>query len=170
MRVMGSGPGRRRVGVTVLELLVVVSMLGILLAIGAIRTPVRGAQLYANDVRAILQQGRFEAIKRNEPVAVVWNPNEDAWQTLVGDPREPCAAGTVLAEASRLRYPRVTIQPGFLPASPPLVGNGVVWIPTGQPRGCNDFAPLAQLTIATVSDGDVQREVVISGSGRVVVR
>lgn len=159
-----------RNGFSVLELLVVLAVLAILLTIGAIRTPSRAAQVYANDVRAALQQGRFEAIKRNQPIAVVWNVDERAWETVLGpDGDPPCNGGTLLSSARSDEYPSVTVQPGFNPLPAPAVGNGVVWLPTGQARAC-DFSLLPLETIAVVSDRDIEREVMVSIAGRVTVR
>ncbi len=165
------GPPRRRHGFTMLEMLVVIAILAILLAIVAIRTPARGAVPYANDIRAALQQGRFEAIKRNRPVAVVWNATEESWQTVfnpVSD-NDPCNGGTLLSSTDSGQYPGVAVAPGFPDLGAPAIGNGVVWLPTGQARAC-DFNPLPLETVAIVSDRDVEREVAVSIAGRVTVR
>lgn len=157
------------IGLTVLELLVVLAVIAILAAIAAPRFPSRAAQVYANDVRAVILQGRYEAVKRNRPIAVVWNATELEWQTLLGPPEAPCNAGPVLLRANMTQYPRVTLEPRFAPATPPAVGNGVVWLPNGQARAC-DLGLLAEETIAIISDSSVTRQVVVSIAGRVSVK
>ncbi len=65
-------------GVSVLEIILVVAVLGIMLAVGFPRLVTPAARMYANDVKAQLEQARYEAIKRNAPVAVVYD-----WRSTV---------------------------------------------------------------------------------------
>src|SRR5690606_33931420 len=73
--VMRTGHSR---GVSVLEIILVVAVLGIMLAVGFPRLVTPAARMYANDVKAQLEQARYEAIKRNAPVAVVYD-----WRSTV---------------------------------------------------------------------------------------
>src|SRR5690554_2039477 len=69
------------IGFTALETVLVVAILGILLAVGfvAFRTP--GPRHFANDLKAQLQEAKYEAVKRNAPVAVVWDSVGQTFQT-----------------------------------------------------------------------------------------
>ena len=165
-----------RSGFSLLEVIIVIAILGILLAIVAWQFPSQSARAYANDVRAILLQGRYEAIKRNRPIAVLWSEANQEFFTVLssagGD--DPCSTGTVLLRASSRDYARtsVTIQidrDGGLEA----IGDedddvGVVWLPSGQARSCL-FAVLPR-TIATIADPRSTREISISVAGKVEVR
>lgn len=169
--------GAERLGFTIIELLVVIAIVAIISGVGAALYPRQDARSYANDVRALLLQGRYEAIKLNQPVSVVWDEDIRAFVTIVSrsdsdeDALErvfanPCSDGARVAEASSVRYRlesvivEVNEAPGALP--------GVLWLPTGQARGC-DFGVLDE-TIARVTDSRSQRTITISVAGRVEVR
>lgn len=145
-----------------LEILVVLSVLGVLLSIGfsAIRPP--SATVYANDVRALIQQARFEAVKRNVPVAIRWDADDGSFVAGVGPADDPCALDEVVVRAGTDEYPRVEVDPGF-----PDDG-GLVWLPSGQARAC-DFGTFVE-TIAYVDDGRVEREITVTLTGRVTIQ
>lgn len=156
--------GRRTQGLTVVEILIAVGILGVLLAIGAMTFGSQGARAYANDVRALIQQARFESVKLNTPVAVVWNEGEQEFQSLRYEPDSsgpPCEGSVTIARAIFKEYRHVVVEPGFVD------GEGIVWIPSGQARSCSmgSFTP----TIAVVSDGRQSLEVTVSLTGRVTI-
>jgi prepilin-type N-terminal cleavage/methylation domain-containing protein len=146
-------------GFSLIEIIVAMSILGILAAIGAsaYRTP--GARLYSNDVRALVQQARYEAIRQNAPVAVVWNPGLSAFQTVLGTLAQPCQDATVLNTTAATRYPRVTVDVEFV--------DGLVWLPSGQARNCS-YGPFSAV-IATIGDGRDERVVTVTLTGRVTI-
>lgn len=172
-----------RAGVTLLEVVVVMSILGVLLSIGAAFYPSQEARAYANDVRALLMQGRYESVKRNQPIAVVWDQDSRSFTTIVSTPDEgtervfsrPCEVGRVTGVAASSDYRRLTVaieivaldddDEEVLPVGP----IGVLWLPNGQARGC-DYDILPGETIATISDRSGVSTVTVSVAGRVVVR
>lgn len=144
-----------------LEILIVLSILGVLLGVGAssIRPP--SASAFANDVRALIQQARFESIKRNVPVSVVWDQETTSFVVGIGPSGDLCAIADVIARATALDYPRLVVDPGF-----PEDG-GLVWIPSGQARACN-LGTFSE-AIATLDDGRVQRRLTTTLTGRVII-
>ena len=146
-----------------IELLIVLAVLGVLLAIGISRFGTNSARAYSNDVKAIVQQARFEAVKRNVPIAVVWNAGNSEFRTVLGDPSSPCApvANGVLATASHQPYRGVVVSSSFVD------GDGVVWLPSGQARSCGlgPFTP----SIATISDSGRSYSVTVTLTGRVTI-
>src|SRR5690606_15290217 len=113
------------------------------------------------DVRAIVQQARFEAVKRNVPVSVVWNAGNSEFRTVLGSSGTPCLEGSVLATASHQPYRGVTVSSSFAD------GDGVVWLPSGQARSCGlgAFSP----SIAQISDSSRSYTVTVTLTGRVIV-
>ena len=150
-----------RLGISIIELIVVIAILGILLAVGFINLPSGGPRTFANDLRGLVQQARYEAVKRNVPVAVVWRPDEREFQTRLSDSAAYCAGSQVLARRSLNEYPRLTITTDF------VANEGVVWLPSGQARSCllTSFAP----TIARITDGRTENSVLVTLTGRIEV-
>lgn len=158
----GSGPRSRALhGFTVIEALIGIAILAVLLGIGAMQLRTRSATAYARDLRSLVQQARFEAIKRNAPVAVIWNEEDSEFQTILGPQDRPCEDAEVLFIASPERYRQLEITPGFDD------GDGIVWLPSGQARAC-DLGVFSE-HIAVLSDGSVVRTVTVSLTGRVTI-
>lgn len=148
-------------GFSTVELLIVLAVLGILLGLGVQRFGSNGARAYSNDVRSIVQQARFEAVKRNAPVAVIWNGSANEFRTILGSGVTPCVPGSVLVTAAASRYRGVSVETEF------LNGDGIVWLPSGQARSCSlgVFSP----AIAEISDRNHQYNVTVTLTGRVTV-
>lgn len=159
MAVLPSTSTRR--GLSLIEIIIGLAIIGILTGIGAVAFAPPGGRAYANDVRAIFQQARFEAVKRNVPVAVVWDAGSDEFRSVLGSIGTPCDQTTVLTRASPREYARVTVASNFAD------GDGIVWLPSGQARSCG-YGPFVQ-TIATIDDGRVEREVTVTLTGRVTI-
>ena len=118
-------------GITILEVLVVVAIIGILATVGAfgLRTP--STRLAANDYQALLQTARTEAIKRNRAVSVVWDASEGAM--LAGAAATSgvidCSPGAEVIQRLDLKqYPGITVHHDEQA--------NVVWLPSGQLRRC----------------------------------
>ena len=156
------GP-RSTAGISVLELMVALAVLAVLAGIGAVNLRTPGPQLFANDLRALVQQARHEAVKRNEPVAVRWDAAGPRFVTTVpDDDAHPCRDGTVLAQRRLDEYPRLSITTTFVD------GEGVVWLPSGHARSCQLLA--FDRAIATIRDGSSERTVVVTLTGRVEIQ
>lgn len=156
---------KRLRGVTVLELLLAIAILGILVAIAAPMLQPPAASLFANDLRITIQQARHEAIRRNRPVAVVWTMANQSFTTRVNEvsPRleDACAGPTVLRTRSAVTYPRLTVTSDFGD------GQGIVWLPNGQARRC-DGAALGSVS-TQISDGRTTRTVTTNMTGMVTI-
>ena len=146
---------RTSYGFTLLELLVVIAIIGILVTVGWLNFRPPEARLFASGVQAQIQQARFEAIKRNRPVAVVWEGTKNAFVTQADlsqitlastlfNMTLPCT-GTglaVLKQNSTSEYRQVSLASTF---------PGVVWLPNGFIRKCDNTA-IAGSTSAAVKD------------------
>ena len=144
-----------------LEVLAVVAVVGILATIGFVNLRTPGPQLFANDLRALVQQARHEAVKRNVPVAVMWDAAGGRFVTTLPAGGGPCDGGTELAQRRLTEYPRLTITTTFVD------GEGVVWLPNGHARSCELRA--FERAIATIRDGRTVRTVVVTLTGRVEI-
>lgn len=135
------------VGFTLLELLLVLGILSILFALGIPMLRPSYAYLFASDFRAMVQQARFEAIKRNLPVAVVRNGQQ--YTTLVkNDAAINCTTtnSTQINIKRAAEYRDVQISDGDTTGT----GNGIVWLPTGLARACNvrGWSPVQRRSLA----------------------
>lgn len=150
-------------GITLVETIIVLAIISILVGIGASQMNGPGARTYSNDLRAAIQQARFEAIKRNVPIAVIWVEESSEFQTVQGDPDDPCVAGgeDVLVRTGFSEYRRVTVNPGFGD------GEGLVWLPSGHARSCS-FGPFTP-TIAEIRDPGNELRLTVTLTGRVTI-
>ncbi len=72
---MWQRPQRKKnaAGFTILETIIAVSILGAVLSGFAVLNRTPDVRLYSDDVQAIVQQARLEAVKQNRPVAFLWD-------------------------------------------------------------------------------------------------
>lgn len=151
-------------GFTLTEILVVLAVVAVIGAgiVSAIRTP--GVRAAANSFQALLQQARLESVKRNRPVAVVYD-GAGRFDALAytGSGLATCAAATTTPVAALdLSDYRATS------ASSTMIGNGIIWLPSGLARDCTTGAAVASET--TFSDGSTSLVVDVSNGGRVEIR
>ena len=151
-----------RLGVTVLEIMMAIAVVGILASIGYVNLRTPGPQLFANDLRALVQQARHEAVKRNQPVAVLWDASGRRFVTSVPSGSPWCEVGVQLAERRLAEYPRLSIETTFVD------GEGVVWLPSGHARSCEMRS--FERAIAFIEDGSSSKTVVVTLTGRVEIQ
>lgn len=151
----------RSTGFTVLEIVLVVGILGVLLGIGVVALRPPAIRSYTESIRALMQQARFEAIKLNRPVLVVWDEESREFQSSVATVGALCSPETVLVRAAASDYGN--LQVGF-----PEGAVSLLWLPNGQARDCQSMGPFPTL-IATVSDSSQSRDVRVSITGRVTI-
>jgi len=141
---------RRRGGFSLVELLIVLGIVGILGAIGVARIASPDARLFANDLRGVLEQARYEAVRRQTPVAFAWNGTAfvtrvQANTSITTFDTTICTTGTVLRTKATTDYRNITVTGG-------LVTSGIVWMPNGLVRTCGGLA-VASTVATTVGDG-----------------
>lgn len=155
-------------GVTLVELLIALSIVGVLIGVGVVALRPPESRLLANDVKAQLEQARFEAIKRNMPIAVVWSADNEEFITVANtsDPRviATCSGNEVLNRRATHEYRNARVS--FV-GPRPWPGN-TVWLPSGQGRTCAGSPAIGGEI--TVSDGRTTLLVEISVGGRVSIR
>jgi prepilin-type N-terminal cleavage/methylation domain-containing protein len=159
-----SYPTSARCGFSLIELLIVIAILGILLALAfSLRAPV--ASVFARDVQALYQQARLEAVKRNRPVAVVWDAAAGRLEARVstGAPTvgAACAGDVLVRGLAPNEYGRVVVTADF-------AHGGAVWLPSTLMRGCAGPATSAQTL--TIDDSRRSVAVRVSTTGEVSVR
>lgn len=151
-----------RQGFTLIELLIALSVIAVLMAAGAasLRAPV--AQVYAENVKTLLLQSRFEAIRQSQPVVVSWNAAAGRFEAFLGDLDAPCdlpSSGVPLLRTDAAEVGRIDVS---------ITGEGsLVWVPSGQARTCGGL--VFTEVVATINDSRVTRQVVVSFGGRVEV-
>lgn len=155
---------RIHAGFTLLEMLIVLGIMGILFALGIPMLRPPSAYLFASDLKAMIQQARYEAIKRNTPVAIVWDSANqtyttrlDATNTAFANTNSACTSGTVINTKQLKDYRNISISTNML-------GNGIIWLPTGLARSCSSGAGNST---TSVGDGRQTYNVITSTSGRV---
>lgn len=153
-----------RRGFTLVEILIVLLIVGIAGAgiVSVIRTP--GVRAAANSYQALIQQARLEAVKRNRPVAVVFDGSA-RFDVLVysANTLATCAAATTtMLETLMLSDYRATT------VTSNMTGNGIIWLPSGHARDCNAGGAVASQT--TFTDGSTTLVVDLSNGGRVEIQ
>lgn len=163
---------KTRAGFTLLEMLIVIAIMGIFMALGVPMLRPPSSYLFANDLKAMIQQARFEAIKRNTPVAVAWNDNDKAYTTRFDESNTTFAAFSTLCTAPvnsggsvKIINTKRASDYRSVSVSTPTAPNGIVWLPTGLARSCTGSG-LSNRTI-TINDGRKPHYVVISSAGRI---
>lgn len=142
-------------------MLVVLSIMGIFFGLGTYMLRPSSAYLFTNDLKAMIQQARYEAIKRNIPVAVVWSNETQTFTTRLNatDPalNQACSGTTVLNTKRLVDYRNMSVQDAF-------TQNGLVWLPSGLGAQCGGGL-MADGT--TLTDGRVTYRLTVSAAGRV---
>lgn len=158
---------RVRAGFTLLEMLIVMSVMGVLMAIGIPMLRPPSAYLFANDLKAMVQQARYEAIKRNVPVAVVWRSTDKTFTTQFNpdDPAVNKACDLAVRNEGKLRIKSLT-EYRNLSVTSSFETTGLVWLPTGSGKQCGGGV-MANGT--TITDGRATYRVCVSSAGRVKI-
>lgn len=155
---------RRTSGFSTIELLIVIAILGILATIGYTRINPPSARLFSNDLKAMIHQARYEAIKRNQPVAFVWDEAAESFyirldSNAVGVNAQ-CDGDSSLVTKQLSEYRQVSVDVSMLT-------DGIVWLPTGQARSCSG-SPMVSSSIEVTSQ-DIVRRVEITMGGKVTI-
>ena len=161
MRLRSTQAGR---GFTVLEVVITLAVLSIVFGFAAINTRPPAARAVSSEFRNVMQQARFEAVRVNRPVAVVWleGPRQLVTRSQsAADEASICdnIAGQIIV-ADFTRYPRVAIVPDL------GVDAALVWLPSGQARTCT-LAPMPNDRIAQIEDDREAFDVTVSVAGLV---
>jgi prepilin-type N-terminal cleavage/methylation domain-containing protein len=162
--------GRRRAGVSLIEIIVVIAIIGILASIGVARIAAPNARVFANDVKALLEEARYEAVRRNTPVAVTWNAVTSTFttqaqlSTAFTFDTNTCSSGTVIRAHDASQYRGVTVS-----GSGAFTGAaaGIVWMPRGLVRTCTGADLPVTATTVIVTDPRGQRTLQIWPAGAV---
>lgn len=153
-----------RQGLTIIELLVVIAVLGVLLSVSVTFINPPNTRVFAGEVKAAASQSRYEAVKRNRPVAFTWDSDAREFVTRFDDASrqvpDTCDGDTVLTTKSATQYRSMAVTTD-------MIGGGIVWLPSGQGRTCNG-APISGNTI-DISDGSNSRSVTIAAGGKVSI-
>lgn len=148
-------------GFTLLEMLIVTGILSILMAMGVTHLRPPSAYLFTNDLKAMVQQARYEAIKRNTPVAVVWDEQAQMfttrWNSSAPALSKACSGTEVLMTKSLKDYRPVSVASAFSQS-------GVVWQPSGLGVNCSGGV-MSDAT--TLTDGKATYKLLVSAAGQI---
>ena len=145
------------------------AILGIVLVIGFPLIQPPDARALANEINAAVQRGRFEAVKRDVPVAVRFD--DAGGRITVRAPEAATVAAAcgnddvvelVVVEAAAYR------QGAFSVVGTGVGGtnNSIVWLPNGRPVTCGGSPNVARTII--VSDARRSISLVVDVGGRIV--
>jgi len=149
---------RGRTGFTLLEIVVVLTVVGLLAGGGALLARPGGALRAAQGARAFLLWARLEALWSGEAVAVVPSVSPTLSARTGADAVSACA-GPERKRFDLARYGRArVVQP---------LRAGIVWLPYGGARSCNGGGVISGRMI--LADGGARADVIVSSLGRVRV-
>ena len=154
---------QRRLGATLLELLIALAIFGIVTGMGALGLRPPPARLAANALQAAVQQARFEAIRATRPMVVAIDAEARLVRVSGATDAATVACGSVslVREVPFAEDGRATVDAAAFP---------IVWLPSGQPRTC-DGSPFALAGVGVgVSDAYRSLSVIVGAGGEVVVR
>ena len=131
---------QNRHGFTLLEIIIITAALGLLSGI-VFQTANQGrrgleARNFSNQIRATLQLARFEAIRRNQSVAYVYDAPNEQFLTLTTSSSTPSNGDCSLASPNVIHRLSDSTSPNFAVDSN-LPGNGVIWNPQGLAYNCD---------------------------------
>ncbi|MCA9840071.1 MAG: prepilin-type N-terminal cleavage/methylation domain-containing protein [Trueperaceae bacterium] len=156
----------RNNGFSLVELLVTLSIVGIGLGLMSTLAKPSQRQLFANDAKAMFQQARFESIKRNVAMAVVWDESSKSLKMLANTANAmTCTATTVLQTKSVSDYRWISIT-NQLPGGST---KGIIWLPNSTIKGCdgNALSLWGHRFIVEDSRSDKQSTIQIMSGGRI---
>ena len=156
-------PARER-GLTAVEIIVALAILGILVGVGAARMSPSPARLAANTVQATVQQAKFESIRRNRPLVVILDPSTNEVHV-----RYSQAAGSIECNEAVTTEVRSTDLSEYRGVRLTANAERFVWLPNGQVRGCAGEW-LAAEVVVQLDDGARSSTVVVSTGGEVTVQ
>jgi prepilin-type N-terminal cleavage/methylation domain-containing protein len=149
-------------GFSLLELIVVMAMIGILATLAGFYLRPPAHVVAANDLQALFQQARVEAVTRNRAVAVTFQGATGTFEVLANTTggAVSCSTGTSTVRTLALsEYPRVT-------ATVTIPSDGFLWLPNGLVSACSTGS-LPSANVEFVHNGQTAR-VVVTPAGRVV--
>ncbi len=153
----------RNNGFTILEILVTLSIMGIALGLLSTFSMPSQRSLLANDAKAMLQQARFESIKRNVAVAVVWDSTARSFKMLANTNNAmSCTATTVLQIKNAADYRNVSVTNNLSGGSV----KGIIWLPNSTVRGCDGQTVDGTLLVSDTRK-NTQTTLRVSSSGKV---
>ena len=149
-------------GFSLTEVLIALAILGILLSLGVSQLKPPAARTLAGSVKTTIQQARFEAIKRNRAVAVVFYGNRIETRVNKNSQDESCdeAATQLLRKLDLNAYGSAKISQKASDALPV----SLYWLPSGQARRCTGSRGFYAYTVAVSVKNSVYHIVTNSGA------
>ncbi len=127
------------------------------------------ARAFSNEVNAIVQRGRFEAVKRDTPVAVRFDTQAGTVEVRAPQAATVAAACAdadvvVVATADASDYRNTSFAVNGVPAT----DRSIVWLPNGRPVNCAGSPNVARSIV--VSDARRQITLAVDIGGRIVTQ
>lgn len=153
---------RHERGFTLVELLVVIVVVSILATFSAFVIRPRAEVQAANSFQALVQEARLEGVKRNRPVAVVWDLSAQEALVAIADATSPdCTTNLTQIDTFDLsEYRDVSV-------TTTLGDDGLLWFPSGRGQSCAASSLDSTTTFSAVGR---QALVVMSSGGRIEVQ
>lgn len=154
-------PPKLRRGFSLVELLVALAVLGILVGMGVVLFRAPSTRVFTNDVRALVQRSRYEAVKRDRPVAIVFDTANQVIESRIAtgtSVSDTCSGSQALTTVDAATYRGISFSTTIPTAS-------LVWLPNGRPVNCSGDPDVAGAI--TIDGGRNAVSLQVSVGGRV---
>ncbi len=154
---------KRTAGLSMLEIIITLGIIAILFGLiaNAARPPF--TTVFANDLAAVVQQSRYEAIQSNGPVVLVHVANKGFEVRTPSNTNSPCST----TNAQLLRSLNFT---GYGTVNVSMNKQGIIWFPNGLVIACDGTQATVNISVFDAAGKNKTREITINSIGRVEIK
>ena len=148
-------------GFSLIEVLVVIAIVGFLVTLIVQQAKPPFVTVFANDLAAVIQQSRYEAVQRNTGVAVVHVANQGFEVRTIPGNNASCVATNYQVLRSLKFAGRGSVNVT-------MNKSGIIWLPNGLILACDGTQPFVNINV--FDNSGKTRVLTINSIGRVEIQ